>query len=64
MHYTSTALDGSPIVRQIWSKMAFKNDFVEVLTKYGRLPAKSVKKSLEIFAEFEKLKEKEKKLRE
>ena len=63
MHYTTTgpALDGSPNVRQVWSKMAFKNDFVDLLTKYGRLPIKTVKQGLDLCAENEQLREKQKK---
>ena len=55
MHYTTTGpeLDGSPNVRQVWSKMPLKNDFVDLLVQFGRLPIISVKQGLQICAELE-----------
>ena len=63
MHYTTTgpALDGSPNIRQVWSKMAFKNDFFDILTQYGRLPITTIKQGLDLYAEIEQLRGKQEK---
>ena len=37
--------------------MPFKKDFIDLLTKYGRLPIKTVKQGLDLCAENEQLKE-------
>ena len=55
-HFATTRTTEENKTQQNWFAMSFKQDFVDCLKRYGRLPIKSPEEALKIYAELQALK--------